>query len=419
MRVGAVLALAFATLAAFVGIASAEVVADGEIGIAAEPPDDDVGPSGALAPPTTESCPAGHLAMTFDDGPGIHTEEVLGTLSGALATFFVLGAAVGDRPALTQQIDDLGHPVANHSYGHERLTDLADDEIRATIRETEQAIAAAGATPLPLMRPPYGDTDARVESAIEDTGHRQMLWDIDSRDWEVPADQIEANVLEALHDGAVILFHDGSSNTPETIEALPTIIAEARDRGYCFTTLTDDGTLAPLSFVDSGALAHTAAIERVAAAGITVGCDSDGDRYCPHRSVTRAQMASFLSNAFDLDDAPDQGFEDVPADHVHAGSIDRLAALGITQGCAPDRFCPEAPVTRAQMASFLDGALSLDDAGDQGYEDVPADHVHVGPIDRLTAAGIVEGCAPGRYCPEDEVTRAQMASFLDHGVLRR
>jgi hypothetical protein len=226
-------------------------------------------------------------------------------------------------------------------------------------------------------------------------------------------------VLGTLQDGAVILFHDGSSNTPETIEALPAIIAEARDRGYCFTALTDDGTLAPLSFLDSGALVHTAAIERVAAAGITVGCDSAGVRYCPHRSVTRAQMASFLSNAFDLEDAPDQGFEDVRADHVHAASIDRLAAHGITQGCAPDRFCPEAPVTRAQMASFLDGALSLADAGDQGYEDVPTDHVHAGTIDRLTAAGIVEGCAPGRYCPEEAVTRAQMGSFLDHGVLRR
>jgi peptidoglycan-N-acetylglucosamine deacetylase len=416
----ATLTLALATALALVGVASASAVE-----VAEDPPDEGAAQSGASSPPTTQSCPAGYLALTFDDGPDVHTPAVLDTLesAGVLATFFVVGAAVDERPWTTARTDEEGHRVGNHTYHHERLTELDDDEIRETIRRTDAAIRDAGVTPLELLRPTYGDTDDRVRAAVEDTGYLEMLWDLDSRDWESTADEIETRVLEGLQPGAVILFHDGSSQTPETIDALPTIIDEARARGYCLTTLDDDGSLRPLRFDDAGRSRHTAAIERTAAAGITRGCDADGQLYCPDGSVTRAQMASFLDRALDLDAAGDQGFVDVPEDAEHAGAIDRLAAAGITEGCDTDgpRFCPDETVTRAQMASFLDRALELDAAGDRGFVDVPGDATHADPIDRVAEAGISRGCdADGpRFCPSLDVTRAQMATFLDRGVLRR
>ncbi len=107
---------------------------------------------------------------------------------------------------------------------------------------------------------------------------------------------------------------------------------------------------------------HAAAIDALSAAGITGGCSTEPLRYCPTREVTRAQMASFLNRALNLA-APDEParFADVDPDSVHAAAIDALSAAGITGGCStePLRYCPTREVTRAQMASFLNRALNL------------------------------------------------------------
>ena len=101
-------------------------------------------------------------------------------------------------------------------------------------------------------------------------------------------------------------------------------------------------------------------VERMADLEITVGCSSNPPNFCPHEPVTRSQMASFLSRAFDLPVAEAAGFEDV--DHktnVHAINIDRLAATKITVGCKqePFNYCPANSVTKAQMAAFIYRAL--------------------------------------------------------------
>ena len=87
--------------------------------------------------------------------------------------------------------------------------------------------------------------------------------------------------------------------------------------------------------------------------GVTKGC-GDGSGFCPFRSVTRAEMAAFLSRAFGLPDGPDPGFSDVPDDLLHAADIARLAHAGITVGCSDGtRFCPSRVTTRGEMATFL------------------------------------------------------------------
>ena len=100
-------------------------------------------------------------------------------------------------------------------------------------------------------------------------------------------------------------------------------------------------------------------VEQLAEREITLGCDTD--RYCPDKSVTRAQMASFLVRALDLPAGDPAGFADTEGS-VHSANIDALAAAGITVGCDTDplRYCPNQPVTRAQMATFLHRALKLE-----------------------------------------------------------
>ena len=108
-------------------------------------------------------------------------------------------------------------------------------------------------------------------------------------------------------------------------------------------------------------------IERMAELGVTQGC-GDGSGFCPDRTVTRAEMAAFVSRAYDLPDGPDPGFSDVPPNAWYAADAARLAASRISVGCGDaTMFCPETDTTRAQMATFLwraenpDWQSSIDD----------------------------------------------------------
>jgi Tol biopolymer transport system component len=114
-------------------------------------------------------------------------------------------------------------------------------------------------------------------------------------------------------------------------------------------------------FVDDDGSVFEADIDAIASSGITRGCNPPAnDRFCPEETVTRGQMAAFLNRALGLAAVPDQGLVDVEGS-VFAADIDALYAAGITRGCNPpvnDRFCPEETVTRGQMAAFLNRALS-------------------------------------------------------------
>ncbi|MGH8934778.1 MAG: S-layer homology domain-containing protein, partial [Acidimicrobiia bacterium] len=124
------------------------------------------------------------------------------------------------------------------------------------------------------------------------------------------------------------------------------------------------------SFVDDDGNIHEGNIEAIAAQGITKGCNPPiNDHYCPAEPTTRAQMASFLVRAFQYPATEDQFFTDT-AGSVHQADINALAAAHITFGCNPpanDRFCPDDQVTRAQMAAFLVRGLELTDDGAKNW----------------------------------------------------
>ncbi|MGH9196006.1 MAG: S-layer homology domain-containing protein, partial [Acidimicrobiia bacterium] len=140
---------------------------------------------------------------------------------------------------------------------------------------------------------------------------------------------------------------------------------------------------------------------------ITLGCAEN--LFCPDSPVTRGQMASFLVRAFGLPQAESDRFTDI-AGSVHEADINALAARGITFGCSIDRFCPDDPVTRAQMASFLVRTLILPFGPDLFGDDEGS--LHEADINALAQAGVTLGCAPLQYCPDAAVTRAEMATFL-------
>lgn len=157
--------------------------------------------------------------------------------------------------------------------------------------------------------------------------------------------------------------------------------------------------------------------------GITKGCNPPSNTlFCPEDSVTRGQMAAFLVRALSLPAAPSADWFEDDDGSVFEENIDRLAAAGITKGCNPPAntmFCPDQPVTRAQMATFLVRALELTRGSNIDWFSDDDDSVHTANINLLRAAGITFGCNPpteDHFCPDAEVTRQEMAAFLHRGL---
>ena len=139
--------------------------------------------------------------------------------------------------------------------------------------------------------------------------------------------------------------------------------------------------------------------------------------FCPDAPIDRKTMAVWVVRVLDGED-PEQvdesRFDDVPSWWFEIRFIERMADLGITTGCGDGtNFCPDDTVTRAQMAVFLSRAYSLPEGPDQGFADVPDDAWYAADVARLAAAGITSGCGDGtNFCPGQDTTRAQMATFL-------
>jgi hypothetical protein len=170
----------------------------------------------------------------------------------------------------------------------------------------------------------------------------------------------------------------------------------------------------PPFFDDEGSV-HEAAIGKIFDAGITVGCAGPPHReFCPGKTLTRAEMAVFLDRALHLPATGTDFFGDDDGGWFEP-AVNRLAASGITVGCGPGTYCPHDPVTRGQMAVFLDRALHLPPvaAGHDPFTDDDG-RFYEASAERLFAAGITVGCGAGGtlFCGEDDLTRAEMASFL-------
>jgi hypothetical protein len=171
------------------------------------------------------------------------------------------------------------------------------------------------------------------------------------------------------------------------------------------------------SFVDDDGNVHEGGIEAIAAEGITLGCNPPAnDRYCPEKTVTRGQMAVFLARALDLGPTSNDYFIDDETSLFEAG-INRLRAAGITQGCNPpanNRFCPDRDMTRGEMAAMLARAFNYPVSNHNRFNDDNG-HIFEQAIQKIAAAGVTVGCNPpanNRFCPNDPIRRDQMATLL-------
>ena len=186
--------------------------------------------------------PPGQVALTFDDGPDPQwTPQVLDILDryGIKATFFVTGLQVQRHPDLARAIVARGHSIANHTWSHARLTSASDGGVSDQLVGTSNLIRDTTGYVVSCARPPYGETNGRVNNLIAGSGMRPAMWSVDTEDWRRRGvGSITARALAAGPD-AVILMHDGGGDRSQTIAALPGIIESLSARGLAFTRVCD------------------------------------------------------------------------------------------------------------------------------------------------------------------------------------
>lgn len=176
------------------------------------------------------------VALTFDDGPGEHTEELLDCLTknNAKATFFMLGSNAAAFPDVVKDLKDAGMELGNHTYDHLDLTTLDSESVTSQIKRTNDAISGAAGVPATVMRPPGGAYNESVQAAV---GMPLIMWSIDTKDWLTKSeDQTYQVTVDNVKDGSIVLMHDIHE---WSVKAAIRVIPELVEQGYKLVTVSE------------------------------------------------------------------------------------------------------------------------------------------------------------------------------------
>ena len=176
------------------------------------------------------------IALTFDDGPGPRTSELLNQLKkyNAHATFFMLGKNVKLYPDAVKQMLKDGNELGNHSYDHQQLTKIDGAAVKKEVDDTNRNIKNICGSPATLLRPPYGAINDTVKSNV---GMPMILWNVDTLDWKTRNTQSTIDsVMKNLKDGDIVLMHDIHS---QTIDAALELIPKLEEEGYQLVTVSE------------------------------------------------------------------------------------------------------------------------------------------------------------------------------------
>jgi peptidoglycan/xylan/chitin deacetylase (PgdA/CDA1 family) len=315
------------------------------------------------------------IALTFDDNTNV--DRALATLRALQknevpATLFVIGSAVNAYPAINREIVKgmaAGwFEVGDHTWSHPVLVNLSGGAMATQIGGGTDAFRkATGARTVPLFRPPYGSTNARVAAVAGNEGFRHLvLWDVDPRDWAGGSSSaIADHVVAHVHNGAIVVMH---LSAPHTAGAISSIVSRLRARGYEFVTISTM-LKGDRLFLDVDTDTDTGqAIARMVDLGYMGGYD--GNYFGPGDTITRAQVAKVATllgglHTAEVEKAGSPTFSDVPLLRDSNGNalpypfdfVEEAAAAGLVVGSAgPDGaplFNPNAAITRVQLAQIL------------------------------------------------------------------
>jgi len=182
------------------------------------------------------------IALTFDDGPHPeYTPETVDILArtGAAAAFFLNGRNALTFPGVVEKLHTAGHVLGVHGFSHRRLDFTNKRVIRNEIASSVEAVEKiTGRRPV-YFRPPYGRFDWRFKKLLREQNLRMVLWSLLTCDFrEVDKETILHTVRDRVHNGAVLVFHDGHQNAPVMLKTLPGVLDELRQMGYAVVPIT-------------------------------------------------------------------------------------------------------------------------------------------------------------------------------------
>ncbi len=176
------------------------------------------------------------VAITFDDGPGEYTKELIEGLNkrNAKATFFMLGSCVEEYPEALPLMVEGGHQIGSHTYDHKDITSLTKKQLNEQLSKTDTAIYNACGQQATAFRPPYGSYEDNFISEINKT---VALWSLDSSDWETKnATSVKNQIVSTCQDGDIILVHDIYKTS---VDGALAAIDELQKQGYVFVTVDE------------------------------------------------------------------------------------------------------------------------------------------------------------------------------------
>ena len=389
-----------------------------------------------------EDCGAKLLAITFDDGPGPYTADLLDELASrnVKATFFVAGYRAQKYPELLQRIVDEGHQLGNHTWDHPNLNTLSVSKIRRQIDSVQELITAAGGSEHAWVRPPYGNANSTVKATIQSP---LISWAVDPEDWKYrDADTVCRKVVDGAYDGAIILVHDiHKTSVPGALSAIDALL----DEGYEFVTVEqllarrgvepengkvcydakNRGVNLPADEVPPQSYDETKLTEHWAYSALELSVrrgwllPEDDGRWKPNKYITRGEFCAVLGRFCGVPETYRTGeaplYTDVSADDTNAPYIRWAHDAGLMVGSG-ERFQPDRTLTREQMATVIARYLALNGVSQETAAPDYSDAARISGwaqsgVALCTAHGILQG-SHGAFRPKGTLTRAQTAVVL-------
>jgi peptidoglycan-N-acetylglucosamine deacetylase len=184
------------------------------------------------------------IALTFDDGPGINTEEILTILrdENVKGTFYLTGNEIENNVEEAMKIVEDGHEIGNHSYSHQRMVLKSPSFIKEEIEKTNELIRQIGYDGDIHFRPPFGKKLFMLPYYLSKQNQKTILWNIEPETYpEVASNskRISEHVIEKAEPGSIILLHVMYESRTESIHSVKEIITKLKEQGYRFTTVSE------------------------------------------------------------------------------------------------------------------------------------------------------------------------------------
>jgi len=184
------------------------------------------------------------VALTFDDGPGIHTDEILSILKkeGIKATFYLTGREIEENMEEAKKIVQAGHEIGNHTYSHERMVLKSPSFIKNEIESTDEWIRAAGYEGEITFRPPFGKKLLFLPYYLNKHDRPTIMWNREPEtDLEIAAnsEKITDDIVTNIEHGSIILLHVMYESRKESLNSVGPTIETLKKKGYTFVTVSE------------------------------------------------------------------------------------------------------------------------------------------------------------------------------------